>query len=792
MKKIFLYLPLLSFSIILNGQTERAFLKSAGNAFAEKNYSAAYAYYGELLDFDTTNMDFHYRRGISANHLYAYEIAEQSLTLVRQSESKANYPDIDYWLGYASQHQGKYDVAQSYYSNYLSMSTADAMLSSKAKKYMESAEWAMSQGSMEPLYEVHSMGDGVNTVYSDYNAIDVDNSVYFSSLRFENPKDEHNPERRISKVLEFKSAGADMIPDPFNEPMAHTNNVSLSPDGMTLYFTICNYTTAAQLSCNIYSRKKQPDGSWGEKMRLPDNINNVSTSTTQPNVGMDTKGNEVLYFVSERTGGKGGTDIWFAPILGDNSYGSVENLSDINTIGDEYTPFYFDKSKTLFFSSDGKNGFGGFDVFGTNMQNGSWLVPENLGEPVNSSYNDIYYYMGENGSAGYLASNRLGSKYYDSELKACCYDLYHVNVIRQPKKEIIYRTIQEEQILTECLDLTDYPAGIDPLSRFLDPSNGELQLASSDRPPCEIIYDPKPGFIGRDTAILLKCYSADRTLCDTTYVIIDVTPIPIDTLYRTTKQDKPYEDCIKVAGLGPNLTYTICDEPEYGTVTLGDDGCFKYTPRPGFIGKDIICFKICDETGRCAKKVYVIDVLPNVTLEEVLPVELYFDNDRPDPRTRAVTTNLDYSATYNPYYARKETFVKKSPNPSAIDNFFEGDVRVGHDKLNAFSATVLKYLQNEQSLEIVLKGYTSPRASGDYNLNLAKRRIISLRNHFNRYQGGVLAPFIKSGHFKISEVAFGESTAPTNISDKYSDEAGSIYSVEASRERRIEIIEVVR
>ena len=93
-------------------------------------------------------------------------------------------------------------------------------------------------------------------------------------------------------------------------------------------------------------------------------------------------------------------------------------------------------------------------------------------------------------------------------------------------------------------------------------------------------------------------------------------------------------------------------------------------------------------------------------------------------------------------------------------------------------------------MEVIIKGFTSPRAQSDYNLNLGKRRISSVRNHFEAYADGVLQTYLRSGQLKISEASFGETTARSGISDNLSDERNSVYHPEAARERRVEIVEI--
>lgn len=91
---------------------------------------------------------------------------------------------------------------------------------------------------------------------------------------------------------------------------------------------------------------------------------------------------------------------------------------------------------------------------------------------------------------------------------------------------------------------------------------------------------------------------------------------------------------------------------------------------------------------------------------------------------------------------------------------------------------------------MILRGYTSPRAASDYNDKLSARRIVSVKNHFNEFNGGIFKQFVDSGNLVIIEKPFGESQAKQDVSDDMQDVRNSVYGVPASLERRVEIIDV--
>jgi len=179
---------------------------------------------------------------------------------------------------------------------------------------------------------------------------------------------------------------------------------------------------------------------------------------------------------------------------------------------------------------------------------------------------------------------------------------------------------------------------------------------------------------------------------------------------------------------------------------------------------------------------------------------LYFDNDEPDKRTRRTTTKKTYEETVQAYLNRqneyRERFTDKTEETKIeaaeqlVDDFFEHEIRRGYEQLGQLSDLLLEHLKNGEALEVLIKGYTSPRAESDYNIDLGKRRISSVRNYFENWSEGTLQPYLRSGKLKITETSFGETTARAGVSDKLTDERNSIYHPEAARERRVEIVEV--
>lgn len=188
-------------------------------------------------------------------------------------------------------------------------------------------------------------------------------------------------------------------------------NGAMSPDDQRFYFTICNNDggwKGFNTRCEIYVTKRSANG-WTAPERLPDFINVKGVNTTTPGVA-HSNGQEFLFFASNREGGRGGLDLWYVTRdLGmDNmDYTFPVNLGPVvNSLGDEITPFYNAETGTLYFASNGHPSIGGLDIFKTTGGEVSWLAPENMGLPVNSSANDQGYVLNPSGFGGYFTSNR--------------------------------------------------------------------------------------------------------------------------------------------------------------------------------------------------------------------------------------------------------------------------------------------------------------------------------------------------------------------------------------------------
>ena len=189
---------------------------------------------------------------------------------------------------------------------------------------------------------------------------------------------------------------------------------SFTADGNRIYFTQWKKEKGRIVS-NIYYIINRGDSGWTKPVLLP-RVNIDGFSSKQPFCSAD---GVYLYFASDRPGGSGGFDIWYAQIYEDGSADSPVNAGPgINTAGDEQAPFYHTSSGTMVFATNGRPGMGGYDLFLVKGSDKAWGVPRNMGYPINSSRDDIYFFAPED--TALLATAIVGS----DRGTGCCLENY--------------------------------------------------------------------------------------------------------------------------------------------------------------------------------------------------------------------------------------------------------------------------------------------------------------------------------------------------------------------------------
>jgi len=318
------------------------------------------------------------------------------------------------------------------------------------------------------IVTIKALPNAINSTFSEFSGkLMSDSTFLFTAMRNDAAEDaEHFFETNWycylyeSKMLDDGCyAGAKALPLTVNHPKYFNSNFCLSEDGQRMILTRCVRMGEGDLQCSLWHSEKEK-GVWRKPVQLPSVINQKGSSAMQPCL-VQLPDYEVLYFVSDRSGGYGKTDIWYS-IIKNGHYQEPVNLGPaINTEGEEVTPFYDKSHNVLYFSSDEHHSMGDFDIFCSEGALGSWQPVNHLEKPFNSVYNDFYFAVNQDGASAFLSSNRPYRDVVDDD--TCCNDIFYVEW-KLPEKEVVVAettpTIQEK--IASVLPITlyfqnDYP-----------------------------------------------------------------------------------------------------------------------------------------------------------------------------------------------------------------------------------------------------------------------------------------------------------------------------------------------
>lgn len=355
-----------------------------------------------------------------------------------EKENNTIYNKARYYYGEVLKNNGKYDEAitqlKAFKAKYVptqkkKQSEAEKDWIKKANIAIQGAEMALANNAARKV-KVKSLGGKVNFGYEEASPVELnDSTIYYSALNkktlvyIDRKKDIPPYKIYQSKKVNGEWQKGKALPAPINTEEYGTGNVALSADGKRMYFCTCYNNAYDEIICAINFAEKKGE-KWINVERLNKEINNPNFTSTQPVVRSGEDNFDIVYFVSDREGGKGGMDIWYFIRTKKGNYKGPRPLrGKVNTPFDELTPFYNENDSALYFSSNGHAGFGGFDIF-KSIENEElqWDTIINVGKPINSSADDLYYRQTPNKTSGYLVSNRDGGSLIDKRYRGD--DLY--------------------------------------------------------------------------------------------------------------------------------------------------------------------------------------------------------------------------------------------------------------------------------------------------------------------------------------------------------------------------------
>ncbi len=414
MKRLSTLLVHLSMLIVVPATAQQHFTRTharmmdeATALMANGEYLNAARIFRKLIPVDTAFMDNYYNMGfcmarVPGQREKAYPYLDKAV--------KGGHTEACYELALACHRDERFDEALELFTKYRSLYYR-AVPDEEVDRAMQACRTARELTQHPVDVTIRNMGPTINSTYHDYcPLVTADgNTMYFTSRRegttggMKDPNGQYMEDIYVARRIDEVWSNATNAGAPLNT-VVQDATVGLGPDGSSMIV----YRTASDLtSGDLYESRKQ-DGLWQPPVIMTDRINSPSH---EPSASISPDGNEI-YFTSDREGGFGGRDLYRIRRLPDGAWSLPLNLGpEVNTPFDEDAPFLHSDGVTLFFSSKGHAGMGGYDIFKTQCIDpdlNGWSAPENMGFPLNTVNDDIYFCLSEDGTTGYFSSERLG------------------------------------------------------------------------------------------------------------------------------------------------------------------------------------------------------------------------------------------------------------------------------------------------------------------------------------------------------------------------------------------------
>lgn len=396
-------------------KTENDSMQYALIMYDEKEYLAALPIYEALYKAhpDEVFLKFVYGRCC----LYRSDKHQEALQLISEIYAKNKKAEnIEFDLARALHLNYKFDESIAMADQYIANKRAVAEDKTSAEQLKKYCQNAKSLYANPTNAKITNAGSVLNTGNKEHSPV-VSADELTMILTYEGVESTGGRQNKLMQPFEYGDFYEDVFqskkvngqwtkPTPIKNINTNTHDaaIAISPDGQKLFV----YRDNGDDHGDIYISYLK-DTTWSIPVKLMGEVNSYSW---EGNCSITADG-KYLYFSSERSGGYGGSDIYRATLMPDSTWGKVTNLGDsINTSFDEDAPFIHPDGITLYYSSKGKNSMGGYDIFESKMDTKDSLFrgPKNLGYPINTPDDDIFYVLSPSGKTGYYASGKAGGQ----------------------------------------------------------------------------------------------------------------------------------------------------------------------------------------------------------------------------------------------------------------------------------------------------------------------------------------------------------------------------------------------
>ncbi|WP_118974143.1 OmpA family protein [Taibaiella koreensis] len=516
-------------------------LRWADGLFKSGSYYNAADYYAQLLQEQPRNPYLNYQAAECAWFMRDYVPAARYYGIV-YSAASALYPESIYKEAQMLKMQGKYQEAIGRFQKFISDNPKSfKKLKKRAQREIDGCKMAMNSVNNPIPATVKNLGPNVNTAYTELSPYPLgDTALLFATMKSNNQV-EVGKEKRADYVSRFmishkfkRTEERDTFQWPlafldgrFNDAKYHTGNGCFSPGGDRFYFTRCMENDKNEMTCRIFCSTFEKE-KWGEPVLLAFGINEGESSNTQPYIAKVGK-KEVLFFSSNRVlQSRGNFDIWYSVYdPRQKSYRRPQNAGkQINTEGNEASPYYDTRVNKLYFASDGWVTMGGFDIYSADGGPSRYTNLTNLGYPINTSADELYYIHDPVGKPdAYVVSNRIGSIALKNP--TCCDDIWRIQY--EPKIYAMGKVLDQKSqrpVAQSVVKMVDEAGNL----KTYNSEDGQFQFLTA-RGHNYVLTADKAGYLSTKATVStegIKRQDPD----DTVFVTIYVDSFAIDKDYE--------------------------------------------------------------------------------------------------------------------------------------------------------------------------------------------------------------------------------------------------------------------
>lgn len=702
---------------ILEKSSPGELLRENSQLLLVSNYYQSLQIIDKLLEIDPENSNYNYRKGYAllfsqSDFTKPLPYLEKAIKNTKKvydasSEKETNAPiDAYYYMGKCYHLNEDLEKAKEYYQKYMDLSSKKNALYPWAEHGLTQVAVAEKEMRSPKNYELKNLGSTINTEYPEYApVISLDGTaLFFTSrrlwadslnFRMKDPTTNFYWEDIYVSYKDFDDAWMEPIMLEFCRPNQNEATVSVSADERKIYV----YNDVAGNGDIFYSKFESNTFTNIEELDIP----KLNTKAWETHLTVTPDG-RTIYFVSDREGGFGGRDIYRIVKLPNGKWSEPINLGEtINSEFDEDSPFMAVDNKTLYFASNGVNSMGGFDIFmSVRDEFDNWSAPINLGYPLNSTGDDIFYTTTMDGMTGYLTSFRRDG-YGEKDIYEIRNNFLGKQAVSVLKGEIVVagnKPLPEDiSVTVNCLNCGDNNS----LRLFPRLRDGIYFSKLEKCREYELIYtynDGKTEF-HRDV-INTNCENEFEELHQRVLLRLDdMTIIPfMKYTLAGTVADFVSHDMLE------NVKVEFLNEAgeSFESLITDNEGRFKSNILDSSFFGDKLSFKV-----RISKEAYLTQKFDvNQTLGKESHIQLTYLIDKPD-----VGKDLAEVLELNPIYFDLD----------------KSDIRPDAEiELNK----IVTIMNDNPSIKIELGSHTDCRGSAAYNMSLSDRRAKSSAEYIRK------------------------------------------------------------